>query len=442
MKTAFGDPDERARLMTMVASVTKERPTATPARSSTSWPPSRRWPTRKVGTTGYCMGGGLALDAAGRFPDRVGAAASFHGGQLASDGPRQPAPAGRLDAGDGLRRRRRERRLVRRRAVRAAVQGAERAPASTTRSSPTPRCTASPSPTTRPTTRPPRRATGRRSRSSTPPRSAPPDGPAMRYADTPTAEVEVARRRAGRAGVGAGHRHRPAGPLLDRVPGRPTGSTTDRRVGARFGGRNAAPGDRGVGDDVGGHRAATPTGPSSGRSATSTTRRRAGASSSNRPATACGCASGARSGRRPSGLTPAIQAMPDKEERIVARRLDEFRANMQATVEGIKELAEADAVTLPIGVTHRPVDADGVDFVRAGRAPRRRARCGCRSSGPTTRSHRSATSPPRRATIRLGDRRSSSSGRAPRRCWRCRRCRCRRCRAGGSCSASAPAARR
>jgi uncharacterized protein YndB with AHSA1/START domain len=41
-----------------------------------------------------------------------------------------------------------------------------------------------------------------------------------------------------------------------------------------------------------------------------------------------------------SGLTPAIEAMPDKEERIVARRLEEWRANMLATVEGIKALAE------------------------------------------------------------------------------------------------------
>ena len=49
----------------------------------------------------------------------------------------------------------------------------------------------------------------------------------------------------------------------------------------------------------------------------------------------------ARMGPGPSGLTPAIQAMPDKEERIVARRLEEWRANMQATVEGIKALAEA-----------------------------------------------------------------------------------------------------
>lgn len=51
----------------------------------------------------------------------------------------------------------------------------------------------------------------------------------------------------------------------------------------------------------------------------------------------------ARLGPAPSGLTPAIEAMPDKEERIVARRLDEHRANMQATVDGVKSLAEAPA---------------------------------------------------------------------------------------------------
>jgi carboxymethylenebutenolidase len=39
----------------------------------------------KVGTTGYCMGGGISLTAAGTYPDRVGAAASFHGGNLATD---------------------------------------------------------------------------------------------------------------------------------------------------------------------------------------------------------------------------------------------------------------------------------------------------------------------------------------------------------------------
>lgn len=43
-----------------------------------------------VGTTGYCMGGNLSLRAAGEFPERVTAAASFHGGFLASDAPDSP----------------------------------------------------------------------------------------------------------------------------------------------------------------------------------------------------------------------------------------------------------------------------------------------------------------------------------------------------------------
>ena len=48
----------------------------------------------------------------------------------------------------------------------------------------------------------------------------------------------------------------------------------------------------------------------------------------------------ARMGPAPSGLSIAIAAMPDKEERIVARRLEEFEANMRATLDGIKHLAE------------------------------------------------------------------------------------------------------
>lgn len=36
---------------------------------------------------GYCMGGGFALAAAGTFPEAVAAAASFHGGSLATDKP-------------------------------------------------------------------------------------------------------------------------------------------------------------------------------------------------------------------------------------------------------------------------------------------------------------------------------------------------------------------
>ena len=43
-----------------------------------------------VGTVGFCMGGGMAITAAGVYPDRVAAAASFHGGSLATDDPQSP----------------------------------------------------------------------------------------------------------------------------------------------------------------------------------------------------------------------------------------------------------------------------------------------------------------------------------------------------------------
>ncbi|MCU1453852.1 MAG: putative cyclase/dehydrase [Acidimicrobiales bacterium] len=49
---------------------------------------------------------------------------------------------------------------------------------------------------------------------------------------------------------------------------------------------------------------------------------------------------GTRIGPAPSGLTIAITAMPEKEERIIARRLGEYETNMRATLEGIKHLAE------------------------------------------------------------------------------------------------------
>jgi hypothetical protein len=42
-----------------------------------------------------------------------------------------------------------------------------------------------------------------------------------------------------------------------------------------------------------------------------------------------------------SGTSAAIKAKPEKESRIVRRRLDEVQTNMQRTVEGIKALAEA-----------------------------------------------------------------------------------------------------
>lgn len=45
---------------------------------------------RKIAAVGFCMGGGMALVAAGTYPDRFLAAASFHGGNLATDAPTSP----------------------------------------------------------------------------------------------------------------------------------------------------------------------------------------------------------------------------------------------------------------------------------------------------------------------------------------------------------------
>ncbi len=45
---------------------------------------------RKVGTQGYCMGGPMAFRTAAAVPERVGAAASFHGGGLVTPAPNSP----------------------------------------------------------------------------------------------------------------------------------------------------------------------------------------------------------------------------------------------------------------------------------------------------------------------------------------------------------------
>ena len=49
----------------------------------------------KLGAVGFCMGGGMALAAAGAYPERFAAVASFHGGRLATDevtSPHRVAP--------------------------------------------------------------------------------------------------------------------------------------------------------------------------------------------------------------------------------------------------------------------------------------------------------------------------------------------------------------
>ncbi|MHA6784492.1 dienelactone hydrolase family protein [Pseudonocardia saturnea] len=90
MATVFSDEGERTRLMGMVKGVT-----AAMYRSDVdAWLDFLSAATEvsgdAVGTTGYCMGGRASLIVAGHRPDRVAAAASFHGGGLGSDDPDSP----------------------------------------------------------------------------------------------------------------------------------------------------------------------------------------------------------------------------------------------------------------------------------------------------------------------------------------------------------------
>ena len=46
--------------------------------------------SRKIGTTGYCMGGPIVMRTAAAVPDRIGAAGSFHGGGLVTENADSP----------------------------------------------------------------------------------------------------------------------------------------------------------------------------------------------------------------------------------------------------------------------------------------------------------------------------------------------------------------
>lgn len=87
----FNDPATRAALMALMGALTPET-SFTDAKAFVAFLDSQ--PSvdrkRKLGTTGYCMGGPLTMRTAAAVPERVGAGGSFHGGGLVTDKPDSP----------------------------------------------------------------------------------------------------------------------------------------------------------------------------------------------------------------------------------------------------------------------------------------------------------------------------------------------------------------
>ncbi len=85
------NPENRPALMELVLSLTPERVVRDAGVFLGMLAAQKEVaPGRKVGLTGYCMGGGMVVRTAAAFPARVAAGASFHGGRLATDDPASP----------------------------------------------------------------------------------------------------------------------------------------------------------------------------------------------------------------------------------------------------------------------------------------------------------------------------------------------------------------
>jgi carboxymethylenebutenolidase len=90
MESAFNDENERKRLMSMVGGITQDNWASDTTAYFDYLAARPEVSGTKFGTTGYCMGGRASFIVAGRLPDRVAAAASFHGGGLVTDGADSP----------------------------------------------------------------------------------------------------------------------------------------------------------------------------------------------------------------------------------------------------------------------------------------------------------------------------------------------------------------
>jgi carboxymethylenebutenolidase len=88
---SFQDPATRDTIVPLMGSLSPATH-VTDARAFIGWLDQQDAvdTSRPIGTTGYCMGGPITMRTAAAVPDRVGAAASFHGGGLVTDAADSP----------------------------------------------------------------------------------------------------------------------------------------------------------------------------------------------------------------------------------------------------------------------------------------------------------------------------------------------------------------
>ncbi|MGE3302147.1 MAG: dienelactone hydrolase family protein [Hyphomonadaceae bacterium] len=85
-KTMFTEEEARKKFMALRATTGNQRAGGEDTSAFLAYIDTRKDVAgKKIGTTGYCMGGGISISAAGLHGGRIAAAASFHGGNMATD---------------------------------------------------------------------------------------------------------------------------------------------------------------------------------------------------------------------------------------------------------------------------------------------------------------------------------------------------------------------
>jgi len=88
----FDFTKDRAKITPLMGSIGAAGAAEKDATAFVAWLDSQKQvdKKKKIGTQGYCMGGPLIVRTAAALPDRIGAAGSFHGGNLVTKNPDSP----------------------------------------------------------------------------------------------------------------------------------------------------------------------------------------------------------------------------------------------------------------------------------------------------------------------------------------------------------------